>query len=171
MLRLHPLQRGPRLPRVYPRAGSTGSMDALLPAGTRSPRFAWSARVAPQDWRSSRCSAWTSDNSMSNGNPILGPMFGCVRRKNAHHPSEKSQRPPRWLAVLVGRPSEPGPRPQKSPGRTAERGIGPGRIGRSTRCRAPRASAMLPARYPHVPHECPRPATHIGRSRLTHCNN
>ena len=89
MLRLHPLQRGPRLPRVYPGAGSTRSMDALLPAAPRLPRFAWSARVAPQDWQSSRCSAWTSDNSMSNGNPILGPMFGCGQKKKCPPPLRK----------------------------------------------------------------------------------
>ena len=102
MLRLHPLRSlHPKLPRVYPRAGSTRSMDALLPAGPCLPRFAWNARVALQDWQSFRCSARTSDNSMSNGNPISpARWFGCGECLLAHKSGSPRSEPNGTLCFL-----------------------------------------------------------------------
>ena len=104
MLRLHPLrslQRSPKLPRVYPRAGSTRSMDALLPACPCLPRFAWNARVALQDWQSFRCSARTSDNSMSNGNPISPAR--CLAAVNACWPTNPGRRAVNPIAPSASR--------------------------------------------------------------------
>jgi hypothetical protein len=92
--------------------GRTVAAGPACPASPGTPDL--ERQSGTQDWQSFRCSVRTSDNTMSNGNPISSARCLAAVRKifNAHHTPKNHRGPHGGLLSWCGRRANPAPGPQ-----------------------------------------------------------